>query len=90
VTVEDLAALPAFKDACPVKIDIEGGEQVVCESLLKVCHARSIPLLMSFHLSWWRPDGVQFQDFAALAGRLYPHVSLDEVRRNPFASVLFV
>lgn len=90
VTLDGLAELGAFDNTCLVKIDIEGGEQHVCIELLRLCHSRAIPLLMAFHVSWWSPTGHKFDDFAAVACVLYPHISLDEVRGNPFASILFV
>lgn len=41
-----------------VKIDIEGHETVIMESLTDICRARGIPLHISWHEPWWtwKPD----------------------------------
>ena len=95
VSVADLAAGGVFDNVALVKVDIEGGEQHILVDLLKLCRARGIPLLVSFHLSWWdvQPGAFTFDDFLVAAGEFYHSSFINHLRavvlNNPFESVLF-
>ena len=94
VSVADLAASGVFDNVALVKVDIEGGEQLVLLDLLRLCKARGIGLLVSFHLPWWdtRPGAMSFDDFLVAAGEFFPQSHVDTLRAvvdRPFESALF-
>lgn len=46
-----------------IKVDIEGGEEYILSDLLLLIKEHKIPLLISFHISWWKDTNImRFSD----------------------------
>ena len=41
-----------------IKVDIEGGEENIMDDLMKFSSKHKIPVLLSFHLSWWKDQNI--------------------------------
>jgi FkbM family methyltransferase len=59
-----LADLPMLEEVAFVKVDIEGSEEAILADLVAFCKPRRVPLLLSFHVPWWRDQ--RLERFAAL------------------------
>lgn len=72
-----------------VKCDIEGGEELILEDLLRFCLAKGARAYVSFHLSWWKDQNIKrFADlFSRFSADVLDPIAYIQVR--PFGSVLF-
>ena len=51
--------LPEASQIGFIKCDIEGGEEVILEELVSFSKKHAIPLLLSFHIWWWREGNIR-------------------------------
>ena len=68
------------KDVALIKVDIEGGEEFILDDLFNL---KGIPLLISFHYSWWKNKNLD-----RFTGLTVAHKS--QIVQNPFTSIVFV
>jgi len=66
-----------------IKVDIEGGEENVLPDLYRAHAEHHIPLLVSFHYSWWENKDLDRFEFLL-------ETQKTEIRQNPFCCILFV
>lgn len=50
-------------DLSLIKIDIEGAEEYLLDNLLEYLKSSDVPVLISFHLTWWRKYSLNDFDF---------------------------
>lgn len=89
VTFADLP-IPMESPVVFVKCDIEGGEEVILDDLLRFCLKNNAQAYVSFHLSWWNDTCIL--RFSELFAQFTTNVQ-DPIRyigtENGFGSVLF-
>jgi FkbM family methyltransferase len=78
-----------------IKVDIEGGEEYILSDLLLLIKEYKIPLLLSFHITWWKDKNIMrfshllnnmqcISDDNSLVTDITTHLI-----RNPFATLFF-
>ena len=65
-----------------IKVDIEGGEEMILQDLYNIHRIHSIPLYISFHYSWWSDKNLDRFDFLT-------NEQKTQILRWPFVSLLF-
>jgi FkbM family methyltransferase len=79
-----------------VKVDIEGGEEFIFEEVIEFCKKHKVPLLLSFHISWWRNKNIErfidlFKNVSALCENLMVVSNIIEfLKYNPMSTLYFV
>ena len=58
VTLADIVGGLSIPDIGLLKVDIEGGEEHIIEDIMTFSAQHCIPVLLSFHLSWWRDQNI--------------------------------
>lgn len=58
VTLKDIVKNIPVSDIGLLKVDIEGGEENVIEDVMAFSSTHKIPILLSFHISWWKDKNV--------------------------------
>jgi FkbM family methyltransferase len=66
-----------------IKVDIEGGEENILNDLLNINKLYKIPLYVSFHFDWWSDKDLNRFE-------LLTENQKNEIRYNPFTSILFL
>lgn len=61
-----------------IKVDIEGGEELIMEDLFKTCAKHKIDLYLAFHTKWWQDKN--FSRFESLYAMCNNH-SIEEINR---------
>lgn len=76
-----------------IKCDIEGGEEIILQDLLK----QRVPLYISFHITWWENQDIsRFKELFNSAKIVYRDELIQEydpiswLSENPFGSLLFM
>ena len=89
ITLDGLA-IPEDSRVSFIKCDIEGGEEVILDDILKYCLTHNAQAFVSFHLAWWADKNIS--RFSDLFMQFTTNVS-DPIRyigqENGFGSVLF-
>jgi FkbM family methyltransferase len=65
-----------------IKVDIEGGEEIILDDLFKFYSETSTPMYISFHYSWWNNKDLDRFKFLSNDHK-------QQIIRNPFISILF-
>ncbi len=65
-----------------IKVDIEGGEEFILKDLYDIYNIYKVPLLISFHYSWWYDKNLDRFNFLT-------NLQKEEIISNPFTSLLF-
>lgn len=84
------------KDVSLIKIDIEGGEEKIFNSLVEICSKFCIDIFISFHFDWWEnKDLSRFDETFSLCKKITFENSVIEnqnfsskIVENPFGSFL--
>jgi FkbM family methyltransferase len=83
ITFQDLISKYKLYNLSLIKIDIEGGEEFILEEILEYVNINKIPAYLSFHYSWWNDKNLD--RFSNLN-----ESHKNEIRNNPFCSILFL
>jgi len=65
-----------------IKVDIEGGEEIILDDLFKFYSETSVPMYISFHYSWWNNKDLDRFQFLTSEHK-------QKIIGNPFISLLF-
>jgi FkbM family methyltransferase len=100
ITIDKINEMFPLKDVSFIKVDIEGGEENILNSLFENAKKYDIELLISFHYEWWNDKNInRFADtFEGLGdvrfdkwdnliqdhSKIIPHII-----NNPFTSIYF-
>lgn len=87
-----------FSEISVVKVDIEGGEELILEELLKKAKIYKWSLWISFHLDWWENKNIErfrylFDDVEEIKFNTIDFDSnqnfdiIDLIKNNPYGSV---
>lgn len=58
VTLNDIVKNIDVSDIGFIKVDIEGGEEHILVDLMTFSSKHKIPILLSFHISWWKDSNI--------------------------------
>ncbi len=70
------------KEISLVKVDIEGGEECILDSLYELHSTYRVPVFVSFHLGWWKDPNLDRFSFLTPEHKSY-------IKTNPFGNILF-
>jgi hypothetical protein len=70
------------EELCLVKVDIEGGEEMILDELWKIKTTYNVPVYVAFHLNWW--ENKNLSRFQFLSADQQNHIN-----SNPFCEILF-
>jgi len=97
MTMDQLNQLFPFSEVSFVKIDIEGGEELILEDLIKNAKKYNWELWISFHYDWWKDKNINrfdglFDDaidirINNLTNKIHSWDVIDLIKSNPFASL---
>jgi FkbM family methyltransferase len=65
-----------------IKVDIEGGEEIILDDLFKFYKETSVPMYISFHYSWWNNKDLNRFEFLTNQHK-------QQIINNPFISIMF-
>ena len=70
------------QDISLVKVDIEGGEESILESLYELHSTHGVPMFISFHVEWWKDPNLDRFSFLTPEHKAF-------LKSNPLGSILF-
>jgi hypothetical protein len=70
------------EELCLVKVDIEGGEEMILNELWQIKTTYGVPVYVAFHLNWWEDKNLS--RFSFLSADQQNHIA-----KNPFCEILF-
>lgn len=75
-----------------IKCDIEGGEEDILEDILYFAYYNKTATYISFHIDWWKNKNIaEFEQLFKFFNTNCPEADIvNYIRKNPFASILFV
>ena len=100
ITLEYFKQLDSYNNISFVKVDIEGGEEAILESLFNIAEVNKWKVYISFHCDWWKDRDVErfrkcFSKAKCIITDMYEWSSknveevVSHIKRNPFAAVYF-
>ena len=100
IPMEKIDDMFPFSDVSFVKVDIEGGEENILNSLFEYGKKYNLEMLISFHYEWWVDKNIQrfsniFTDmkdvrFDRWANKIDDHSKIiPHIVSNPFTSIYF-
>jgi len=95
ITFKELVMPYNLSDIGFIKCDIEGGEEDILEDLLTFGKEYSIPILLSFHITWWKNKDIsRFKDLLTNWKCTNENDSVvenicDFLKGNPMANIFF-
>lgn len=97
ITMDQLNQSFPFSEVSFVKVDIEGGEELILEDLIKNAKKYNWELWISFHCDWWKDKNIDrfnglFDDaidirIDNLTNKVHSWDVIDLIKSNPFASL---
>jgi FkbM family methyltransferase len=100
ITLDYFKQLDNYNNISFVKVDIEGGEEAILESLFSTAETNKWQVYLSFHCDWWQDKDVErfrrcFEKAKSIITdmNVWNNKSVDDVinhiKANPFAAVYF-
>ena len=97
ITLDQLNQLFPFSDVSFVKVDIEGGEELILEDLIKNAEKHNWELWISFHYGWWKNGDIdRFYNlfdkaidvrFENINNKITPQDITNAIKHLPFGSL---
>jgi FkbM family methyltransferase len=97
ITMDQLNQLFPFSEVSFVKVDIEGGEELILEDLIKNAKKYNWELWISFHYDWWKDKNINRFDgifdgaidirINNLNNKIYNWDAINLIKSDPFASL---
>ena len=70
------------EELCLVKVDIEGGEEMILNDLWQIKTTYNVPVYVAFHLNWWEDKNLSRFSFLSVDQQTH-------IEKNPFCEILF-